>query len=117
MAIATPSSKSSSTKSPAILGGKPAFEQLLPIVRPTLPTFDELSGDMSEIIGSGMVTRGKHLRAFEEAATSHLKFKHAIAVSSCTTGLMLAYQGLGLKGDVITPSFTFMATVSSAIWA
>lgn len=117
MAIATPSSKSSSTKSPAILGGKPAFEQLLPIVKPTLPTFDELSGEMSEIIGSGMVTRGKHLRAFEEAAAAHLRVKHAVAVSSCTTGLMLAYQGLGLKGDVITPSFTFMATVSSAIWA
>jgi dTDP-4-amino-4,6-dideoxygalactose transaminase len=103
--------------SPAILGGKPVFDQLLPIVRPTLPTFNELSGELSEIVTSGMVTRGRHLKAFEEAAAEHLKVKHAIAVSSCTTGLMLSYQGLGLKGEIIAPSFTFMATISAAVWA
>ena len=106
-----------STKRPAVLGGKPAFEQLLPIVRPTLPKFDELSAEMTEIVTSGMVTRGRHLRAFEDAARDHLRVKHAIAVSSCTSGLMLAYQSLGLKGEIIAPSFTFMATVSAAVWA
>jgi dTDP-4-amino-4,6-dideoxygalactose transaminase len=105
------------TKLPAILGGKPAFEQLLPIVRPTLPKFDELSAELAEIVGTGMVTRGRQLQAFEEAAAEHLRVKHAVAVSSCTSGLMLAYQGLGLKGELIAPSFTFMATVSAAVWA
>ena len=104
-------------KLPAILGGKPAFEQLLPIVRPTLPKFDELSAELAEIVGTGMVTRGRQLRLFEEAAAEHLRVKHAVAVSSCTSGLMLAYHGLGLKGDLIAPSFTFMATVSAAVWA
>jgi dTDP-4-amino-4,6-dideoxygalactose transaminase len=117
MATVTEKHSDNFTASPAIVGGKPAFEQLLPIVRPTLPKYDELGTDLSEIIGSGMVTRGKHLRAFEEAAAEHLRVKHAVAVSSCTTGLMLVYQGLGLTGEMITPSFTFMATVSSAIWA
>ncbi|MCI0645021.1 MAG: DegT/DnrJ/EryC1/StrS family aminotransferase [Chloroflexi bacterium] len=64
-----------------------------------------------------MVTKGRHLRAFEDAVAQHLKIKHAIAVSSCTTGLMLTYQGLGLAGDVVVPSFTFMATVSALVWA
>ncbi len=117
MATVTEKLSDNFTKSPAIVGGKPAFEQLLPIVRPTLPKFDELGPEISEIVSSGMVTRGKHLRAFEEAAAEHLRVKHAVAVSSCTTGLMLVYQGLGLTGEMITPSFTFMATVSSAIWA
>ncbi|HEY2827266.1 MAG TPA: DegT/DnrJ/EryC1/StrS family aminotransferase [Pirellulales bacterium] len=117
MATATKIAAGSATKAAAILGGKPAFDQLLPIVRPTLPKFDQLNAELSEIIGSGMVTRGRHLRAFEEAAAQHLHVKHAVAVSSCTTGLMLAYQGLGLRGDIIAPSFTFMATISSAIWA
>jgi dTDP-4-amino-4,6-dideoxygalactose transaminase len=106
-----------SIKRPAIVGGKPTFEQLLPIVRPTLPKFDELSAELAEIVNSGMVTRGRQLRAFEEAAAEHLKAKHAVAVSSCTTGLMLSYQGLGLKGEIIAPSFTFMATISAAVWA
>jgi dTDP-4-amino-4,6-dideoxygalactose transaminase len=117
MAIATDTATDISIKSPAILGGKPAFEQLLPIVRPTLPKFDEIGAELSEIVSSGMVTRGRHLRTFEEAAAQHLRVKHAVAVSSCTTGLMLVYQGLGLRGEIIAPSFTFMATVSSAIWA
>ncbi len=117
MATVTEKFADNFTTSPAIVGGQPAFEQLLPIVRPTLPKFDELGPELSEIVGSGMVTRGRHLRAFEEAAAEHLRVKHAVAVSSCTTGLMLVYQGLGLRGEMITPSFTFMATVSSAIWA
>jgi dTDP-4-amino-4,6-dideoxygalactose transaminase len=102
---------------PAVLGGAPAFDQLLPIVRPTLPSYEQLSGDFAEIIGTGMVTRGKQLRAFEEACAAHLKVKHAVAVSSCTSGLMLVYRGLGLTGEIVVPSFTFMATISSAVWA
>jgi len=102
---------------PAILGGKPAFPKLVPIVRPTLPSYESMAAEMSEIVGSGMVTRGKQLRAFEEAAAAHLKVKHAVAVSSCTSGLMLSYKGLGLQGEIIAPSFTFMATVSAAVWA
>ena len=102
---------------PAILGGQPTFESLVPIVRPTLPKFDAMSSEMAEIIGSGMVTRGRQLQAFEEAVAKHLQVKHAVAVSSCTCGLMLVYQGLGLTGEIIAPSFTFMATVSAAVWA
>ncbi|MCC7087361.1 MAG: DegT/DnrJ/EryC1/StrS family aminotransferase [Pirellulales bacterium] len=102
---------------PAVLGGVPAFEQLLPIVRPTLPPYEQLASDFTEIISSGMVTRGKQLRAFEEAAATHLRVKHAVAVSSCTSGLMLVYRGLGLTGEIVIPSFTFMATVSAAVWA
>jgi len=102
---------------PAILGNKPVFENKVHIVKPCLPTFDEMAEDLSGILESGMVTKGRHLAAFEKAVAEHLGVEHAIAVSSCTTGLMLTYTGLGLTGDVVVPSFTFMATVSSLIWA
>lgn len=111
------SATKTTSSAPAILGGRPAFEELLPIVRPTLPKFEKLREELAEVVGSGMVTRGKQLKMFEEAAAAHLKVKHAVGVSSCTCGLMLVYQGLGLKGEIIAPSFTFMATVSSAVWA
>lgn len=105
------------TTAPAVLGGKPAFESLVPIVRPALPKYEDLAADMAEIVGSGMVTRGRQLREFEEACAAHLQVKHAVAVSSCTSGLMLTYKCLGLTGELITPSFTFLATVSAAVWA
>lgn len=102
---------------PALLGGRPEFERKVPIVRPVLPSFDEMADGVRGILDSGMVTKGQYLRAFEEAAARHLGVKHAIGVSSCTTGLMLIYQALGLTGEVVVPSFTFMATVSAAVWA
>ena len=102
---------------PAVLGNQPIFESKVHIVRPRLPAFDEMSGAVQNILSTGMVTKGRHLRAFEEAVAAHLGVKHAIAVSSCTTGLMLTYKCLGLTGDVVVPSFTFMATISSLVWA
>jgi dTDP-4-amino-4,6-dideoxygalactose transaminase len=101
---------------PAILGGKPVFSDKQPIVRPVLPDFESLAGEVQDILRTGMVTKGRHLQAFEEAVAEHLNVKHAVGVSSCTTGLMLTYRGLGLSGDVVVPSFTFMATVSALVW-
>ncbi|MFZ0548138.1 MAG: DegT/DnrJ/EryC1/StrS family aminotransferase [Candidatus Promineifilaceae bacterium] len=101
---------------PAILGNDPIFEHKIHIVKPVLPSLDQMVDAVGGILESGMVTKGQHLRVFETAVAEHLKVKHAVAVSSCTTGLMLTYQGLGLTGDVVVPSFTFMATVSALIW-
>jgi dTDP-4-amino-4,6-dideoxygalactose transaminase len=102
---------------PAVLGGAPLFANRLPIVRPVLPGFADLAPGIQGILESRMVTKGKTLEAFETAVAEHLAVKHAVAVSSCTAGLMLTYKGLGLTGDVVVPSFTFMATVGALIWA
>lgn len=102
---------------PAILGGDKIFNDKINIVRPFLPTFDEISDEVDEILKSGILTKGDYLTAFEEAIKSHLSVKHAIAVSSCTTGLMLTYKWMGSHGKVIVPSFTFIATISALLWA
>jgi dTDP-4-amino-4,6-dideoxygalactose transaminase len=102
---------------PALLGGTPIFKNKVNIVRPIMPDYTELIDGVKDIVSTGMVTKGKYLRAFEEAIAEHLKVRHVVAISSCTSGLMLTYKGLGLTGDVVVPSFTFMATVSSLIWS
>jgi dTDP-4-amino-4,6-dideoxygalactose transaminase len=101
---------------PALLGGRPVFEKRVFIVRPVLPEFSELAAGIQEILNSRMVTKGSNLEVFEKAVQEHLGVRHAIGVSSCTSGLMLTYKGLGLTGDVIVPSFTFMATVGALDW-
>jgi dTDP-4-amino-4,6-dideoxygalactose transaminase len=101
---------------PAILGDAPAFDHKINIVKPVLPLYNEMEDDVRNILSSGMVTKGRYLRMFEDNVSEYLHVKHSIGVSSCTTGLMLAYQALGLTGEVIVPSFTFMATVSSLVW-
>ena len=100
----------------ALLGGTPAFAGGLPFMRPTLPSWDALAQPIREIISDGMLTKGQYLKVFEERVAHYLGVKHAVAVSSCTTGLMLVYRCLGLDGEVIVPSFTFMATVHPLVW-
>ena len=97
---------------PTVLGGESLFARKLPIVRPTLPEFESVKDSIAEILASGMLTKGEHLRSFEEEIAAHLGVEHAVGLSSCTSGLMLTYQALGLKGEVVVPSYTFMATVS-----
>ena len=102
---------------PAVLGNPPAFKDPVRFVKPDLPPYSTMESALREIVSSGMLTKGAWLRRFEEAVAKHLGAKHAVAVSSCTTGLMLTYRGLDLQGDVVVPSFTFMATVSALVWA
>jgi dTDP-4-amino-4,6-dideoxygalactose transaminase len=76
-----------------------------------------MSGGIESILSTGMVTKGRYMREFEQALCEHLGVKNAVAVSSCTSGMMLTHKALGLSGDVILPSFTFMATASALAWA
>jgi len=102
---------------PAILGGTPIFNQFVPLVQPTLPPYDDrLARQVAELFETGMLTKGKYLSEFEARVAEYLGVKHAVAVSSCTLGLLLTYQGLGFEGEVIVPSFTFMATVHPLVW-
>lgn len=102
---------------PALLGNNPIFEHKVNINKPLLPRYEELSELLREIVESRILTKGHRLRIFEELVAEHLGVRNAVAVSSCTSGLMLVYQALGLKGAVVVPSFTFMATVSALSWA
>jgi len=87
-----------------------------PVIRPSLPDLDELRRKMDGMWRSGQVTVGMHVRAFEEAVENKLGVRHAVAVSSCTSGLILAVRALGLTGEVIVPSFTFAATAHALSW-
>src|ERR1035437_3222147 len=80
----------------------------IPFVRPMVPAFDAMAPDLRAALESGALTKGRYLDQYEAALAEHLEVRHAIAVSSCTLGLALVYRLLGLKGEVIVPSFTFM---------
>jgi dTDP-4-amino-4,6-dideoxygalactose transaminase len=102
---------------PALLGNNPIFSKKIAVARPVLPEIEDLSDGLRQILHTRILSKGPHVSEFEKMVAEHLGVKHAVAVSSCTSGLMLTYQGLGLTGDVVVPSFTFMATVSALRWA
>jgi dTDP-4-amino-4,6-dideoxygalactose transaminase len=90
----------------------------LPIIRPTLPLLDEVAAVLRESWDSGVVTVGRLVREFEEEAARATSAAYAVAVSNCTSALMLAWRALSLLpgGEVICPSFTFAATAHAITW-
>jgi len=72
---------------------------------------------VAETLRSGWLTMGPRTQAFEDAFARHLGCAHAVAVSSCTAALHLAYlaAGVGPGDEVIVPSFTFAATASTVV--
>jgi dTDP-4-amino-4,6-dideoxygalactose transaminase len=105
------------TDEPAILGGAPAFPEGLPLARPELADPDRLTDELGKVIRGSVLTNGARVRELEDRAQEYLGVRHAIAVSSCTAGLMLALRAGGLvSGDVVLPSFTFAATAHAVAW-
>ncbi len=73
---------------------------------------------VSEVIASGWVAQGPKVAAFETAFAAAMQAEHAVAVSSCTTGLHLALvvAGISAGDDVVVPSFSFIATANSVVY-
>ncbi|MFD7137216.1 DegT/DnrJ/EryC1/StrS family aminotransferase [Streptomyces sp. NPDC059894] len=94
----------------------PRFAKTVPLVRPTVELDDELFQQFREVLESGMLTNHRHVKEFENAVAALLGVEHVVAVSNCTTGLMMVLRCLDLRGDIILPSFTFMATGHAADW-
>ena len=89
------------------------------LIKPDLPSFEGVEGPFREILSSGKITNfGKYVGQFEKAAAAYLGV-HTATVSSGTMAMILTLQGLGLRRGqrVILPSFTFMATAQSVLYA
>jgi len=71
-----------------------------------------------EPIESGWVTQGPKVAEFEKRFAELHGVQHALAVTSCTTGLHLALAALGIgPGDeVIVPAFTWVATANVVLY-
>lgn len=101
---------------PAILGGKAFFNITIPITKPTVSHSNLLAHRLKTVLNRKVITNGPYVRLFEERMKKALGVKHAIALNSCTSGLMLCLNRLKLQGQVIVPSFTFSATGHAIVW-
>ncbi|MBQ3670756.1 MAG: aminotransferase class I/II-fold pyridoxal phosphate-dependent enzyme, partial [Treponema sp.] len=70
-----------------------------------------------EVMDSGWLTTGKITHEFEAEFAAYVGTKHALAVNSNTSGMILAMEACGVSAGkaVITTPYTFVSTAASAI--
>jgi len=101
----------------AIFGGKPAFNEPLHIGRPNIGDRASLLKRINDMLDRRWLTNnGPYVQELEERISSLLGVKHCIATCNGTLALELAIRAAGLSGEVIVPSFTFIATPHALQW-
>ena len=91
-------------------------KKLIPLAVPDVGN-EELE-EINKVFGTGFLTEGATTKEFEKSVAEYLGVKHAIAVTSCTTGLHTVLECLDIKGkDVIIPDYTYPATAEAVILA
>ena len=70
-----------------------------------------------KVLKSTRLTQGNQVETFEDDFKSYLGIKHAYALNSGTSALVLSLMALGIKSgdEVIVPNFTFGATVNAVL--
>jgi dTDP-4-amino-4,6-dideoxygalactose transaminase len=103
---------------PALLGGPVAFSPGLPFARPARPPLERVMRRLEPSYKRGMLTNGPLVEELEARIAERLGVAHVVALSSCTSGLMLLVQALteGRPGPVVLPSFTFSASAHAVMW-
>jgi len=73
---------------------------------------DEVNAGIQEVIDTTTFIKGGKVSIFQKNLESYLNVKHVIPVGNGTDALQIALMALGLQpGDeIITPTFTFIAT-------
>ena len=101
----------------AILGGEPAFAEKLHVGRPNIGDRDRLLARINDILDRRWLTNaGMYAREFERRVAEMTGVRHCIAMCNGTVALEIAIRALGFRGEVIVPSFTFIATAHALQW-
>jgi dTDP-4-amino-4,6-dideoxygalactose transaminase len=72
---------------------------------------------MSDVLKSRWFTNnGSQVQEFERRVAETVGVRHCVAMCNGTTALEIAIRAAGLTGEVIVPSFTFVATAHALQW-
>jgi len=101
----------------AILGGPAAFLESIHVGRPNIGDRGALLARINDLLDRRWLTNnGPFVQEFEQKIANYLGVKHCIAMCNATVALEITARALELHGEVIIPSFTFIATAHSLQW-
>src|SRR5687767_9334123 len=101
----------------AIFGGAPAFSDALHVGRPNIGNRQNFEDRLRDILDRRWLTNeGRYVKEFETRIAELVGVEYCIATCNATVALEIAIRALGLTGEVIVPSFTFIATPHVLQW-
>lgn len=101
----------------ALAGGAPAFDEPLHVGRPNQGDRRALLERIEGVLDRNWLTNdGPLVRELEQRIADDLGVRHCVAMCNGTIALEIASRALGLQGEVIVPSFTFVATAHALQW-
>jgi len=90
---------------------------MIPITKPFLPPKEEYQKLVEGIWDRNWLTNnGPLVNELEHKLKEYLGVSHILYTSNGTIALQLAIKALGLKGEIITTPFSYVATTSSIVW-
>jgi dTDP-4-amino-4,6-dideoxygalactose transaminase len=89
----------------------------LHVGRPNFGDREKFLARVNEILDRRWLSNnGPVVQEFEQRIAGILGVKHALAMCNATAAIEIAARALGMKGEVILPSYTFIATAHALQW-
>ncbi|MCX2731039.1 DegT/DnrJ/EryC1/StrS family aminotransferase [Saccharopolyspora sp. NFXS83] len=101
----------------AVLGGTPAFAEKLHVGKPNISNPERVLDLVKQAMDSYVLTHsGPLVTEFERRIADAAGVAHCVALCNASIGLQIMARVLGLHGEVIMPSYTFIATAHTMRW-
>jgi dTDP-4-amino-4,6-dideoxygalactose transaminase len=101
----------------AIFGGSPTFDEKLHVGRPNIGDRQGLLERINDLLDRRwLANHGPYVEEFECRFSEMVGAEHCVTTCNGTVALEIAIRAAGLTGEVIVPSFTFIATAHALQW-
>lgn len=101
----------------ALFTGVSAFDEVVRVGRPNVVAPEQTLARISSALDARWLTNnGALVKEFEARLADYLDVPHVIATTNATVALELLVHTLALSGDVIVPSWTFVADAHALHW-
>lgn len=101
----------------AILGARPKFDVPLHVGRPNIGDRETFLARVNDMLDRRWLSNdGPFVKEFERRICEMTGVKHCVTVCNATIALEIAIRALELQGEVIVPSYTFVATAHALQW-
>jgi dTDP-4-amino-4,6-dideoxygalactose transaminase len=101
----------------AVAGATPLFKDPLHVGRPNIGNREVLMARIGEVLDRRWLTNnGPVVQELEATVARYLGVRHIVLTCSGTKALEIAARSLGLRGEVVVPSFSFVATAHALQW-